>query len=164
MTTRRGARRADRTRGVRSGLAPRSPGYLPRQSLPGRPPVAGYPPAPRPTGPRPDPRALLAILRRRVTAGAVVAFGAFFGLAAVNVVGVTANGATAGSSGLIAANSPAATPAPTAVPTLAPGDFFGRPGAAVTGAGDGGQIALPPVAQPPLAVGGGAPMVSTGGS
>jgi hypothetical protein len=88
---------------------------------------------------------------------AVVAFGAFFGLAAVNIVGVTAHGASAG-------GRTAASPTPSAAPTLAPGDFFGLPGGAVSGHASGaGQAVLPPVAQPRL-VGGGTPMLSSGGS
>jgi hypothetical protein len=95
--------------------------------------------------PRADPRAFVSRLRRRIAATAVVTFGAFLGLAAVNVVGVTAHGPTPG--------GPAAE---TMAPVLPPGDFFGVPG--------GAQAAFPPVAQPPLLIGGGPPMLSSGGS
>lgn len=84
-----------------------------------------------------------------MAATAVVAFGAFLGLTAVNVVGVTAHGTTLG--GQSAANATA-----SAALTLAPGDFFGLPGSAVSGNTS--------VAQPPLLVGGGSPMLSSGGS
>ncbi|MGH2407689.1 MAG: hypothetical protein ACRDF7_06400 [Candidatus Limnocylindrales bacterium] len=99
------------------------------------------PPAPR----HHDPRAFLARLRPRTVAAAFVAFGAFFGLAAGNVVGVTAH-------------------APTVAATLAPGDFFGVPGATISHRTAGGAVALPPVPQPRLGAGGGAPMLSSGGS
>ena len=78
----------------------------------------------------------------------MVAFGAFFGLAAANVVGVTAHTGSAG--GTIQAS---------AAPTLAPGDFFGLPGGTVAGTTSGaGQAA------PQLQLGGSAPMLSSGGS
>jgi hypothetical protein len=120
---------------------------------------APWPLAPQPQAiPPADPRSFLTQLRRRTAAAAVVAFGAFFGLAAANVVGVTAHGTTAG-------RQTVASPSASAAPTLAPGDFFGRPGGAISGKASGaGQAALPPVAQPPLLVGGGAPMLSSGGS
>ncbi len=88
----------------------------------------------------------------------MLAFGAFFGLAAVNIVGVTAHDTGAG-------KQIAARPTATAAPTLAPGDFFGRPGDVVSANAPGaGQAGFPPVAQPPLLVGGGAPMLSSSGS
>jgi hypothetical protein len=85
-----------------------------------------------------------------MAATAVVAFGAFLGLTAVNVVGVTAHGTTLG--GQSAANTTA-----SAALTLAPGDFFGLPGSAVS-------VNTSGVAQPPLLFGGGSPMLSSGGS
>jgi hypothetical protein len=93
-----------------------------------------------------------------MAAAAVVAFGAFLGLTAVNVVGVTAHATTLG--GQSAANATA-----SAALMLAPGDFFGLPGSAVSGNTSGAaQAAFPPGAQPPLLVGGGSPMLSSGGS
>jgi hypothetical protein len=89
----------------------------------------------------------------------VVAFGAFLGLAAVNIVGVTAHATTVGA-------QTNARPNASAPATLAPGDFFGRPGGAVAGNASGAaQATLPPFAQPPLLLGnGGAPMLSSGSS
>ncbi|MFI5255246.1 MAG: hypothetical protein ACHQ15_07305 [Candidatus Limnocylindrales bacterium] len=102
-----------------------------------------------------DPRPFLARLRRRAAAAALVGFGAFFGLAAVNVVGVTAHTTPQ-------ARPVAGRPSVTAAPTLAPGDFFGAPGG--SGAGSGSGQAFAPVLQPPLIAGGGGPMLSSGGS
>jgi hypothetical protein len=71
-----------------------------------------------------------------------------FGLATINVVGVTAHATELGDPGGGSA---------VATPTLAlpPGDFFGVP---ETNAGPG------PAAQPPIILGGGQPMLSSGGS
>jgi hypothetical protein len=108
-------------------------------------------PRPRPPEPtvRPpiDPRTFLSRLRRRIAATAVVAFGAFYGLAAINAVGVTAHGTTPGSP-VIAVATPSLV--------LPPGDFFGQPG--------DGQALTQPVAQPQLIIGGGQPMLASGGS
>ena len=72
-------------------------------------------------------------------------FGAFFGLAGLNVVGVTS-----------LATSPAnTTPTNTAPPVLAPGDFFGVPQV---------PFAAGPVSQPQVLFGGGPPMLTSGGS
>jgi len=108
-------------------------------------------PRPRPPEPtvRPpiDPRTFLSRLRRRIAATAVVAFGAFYGLAAINAVGVTAHGTTPGSP-VFAVVTPSLV--------LPPGDFFGQPG--------DGQALTQPVAQPQLIIGGGQPMLASGGS
>lgn len=75
----------------------------------------------------------------------MIGFGAFFGLATLNVVGVTSLGTT-----------PAGTTAGvTAVPALPPGDFFGQPGA---------PIVAGPAAQPQVILGGDLPMLTSGGS
>ena len=95
-----------------------------------------------------DPRTFLATARRRIAAATIVAFGAFLGLAAFNVVGVTAHAPSTG--------SPANATGPTPAQILPQGDFFGQPG---TGGGVVG-----PVAQPPVILGGGQPMLSSGGS
>lgn len=87
----------------------------------------------------------MARLKRRIAATAVVTFGAFFGLATLNVVGVTAS-----------TSRPAVTtPVDTATPVLAPGDFFGLPQAPGVAGG-------PP--QPQILLGGGPPMLTSGGS
>jgi hypothetical protein len=93
-----------------------------------------------------DPRTFLASARRRIAAASAVVFGVFLGLAAFNAVGVTAHAAAS-------SDSTNGSPAPALV--LPQGDFFGQPGLA-GGAG--------PVAQPPIILGGGQPMLSSGGS
>jgi hypothetical protein len=94
-----------------------------------------------------DPRTFVARMKRRIAAGSVVTFGAFFGLATLNVVGVTA-----------LATSPAGTtPASRAAPVLAPGDFFGLPQGQ-------GPIVAGPLPQPQVILGGGPPMLTSGGS
>jgi len=110
-----------------------------------RGPRAPQPPAKAPF----DPRAFLSRLRYRIAAATIVTFSAFLALAAVNVVGATARGATVGVQA-------AASPGPATVSALQPGDFFGLPPSRLG--------AMPPVAQPPLLVGGGRPMLSSGGS
>lgn len=95
-----------------------------------------------------DPRVFLAGARRRIAAVSLLLFGALFGLATADVVGVTAQSASA-------SNPPPAQAPATAPAALAPGDFFGQPG---TGSGPG--VAAPP----PIFVGGGQPMLTSGGS
>ena len=103
-------------------------------------------PAPAPVARPPlDPRSFLARLKRRIAAGSVVTFGAFFGLATMNVVGVTSLGSSQGGT----------QPAATTAPVLPPGDFFGQPGAPIVAA---------PVNQPQVILGGGPPMLTSGGS
>lgn len=85
----------------------------------------------------------------------MVGFGAFFGLATVNVVGVTARTGTTDGTARPAAASPA--------PTLATGDFFGQPGAAPGTGTSSGQVA-PVNVVPPLSGGSGGAMLSSGGS
>jgi len=92
-----------------------------------------------------DPRTFVSRMKRRIAAVSVVGFGAFFGLATLNVVGVTSLGST--SAGVSAASTPA--------PSLPPGDFFGRPGAPVVAG---------PASQPQVILGGGPPMLTSGGS
>lgn len=92
-----------------------------------------------------DPRTFVARMKRRIAAGSVVTFGAFFGLATLNVVGVTA----------LAAGPGGTTPASSAAPVLAPGDFFGVPQ---------GPIVAGPLPQPQVIFGGGPPMLTSGGS
>ena len=94
-----------------------------------------------------DPRTFLATARRRIAAASIVAFGAFLGLAVFNVVGVTAHAPSA--------NDPSNANGTTPGLVLPQGDFFGQPGT-------GGVVG--PVAQPPLILGGGQPMLSSGGS
>lgn len=102
-------------------------------------------PTPRPaTRPPLDPRSFLARLKRRIAAGSIVTFGAFFGLATMNVVGVTSLG-----------SGQAGTPNATSAPVLPPGDFFGLPGAQIVGA---------PAIQPQVILGGGPPMLTSSGS
>ena len=96
-----------------------------------------------------DPRTFLASARRRIAAASIVAFGAFLALAAFNVVGVTAHAPSTGDPSSGAGTTPALV--------LPQGDFFGQPG---TGTGS----VAGPVAQPPLILGGGQPMLSSGGS
>jgi len=151
MSTRPRSNHGRRPRGTASVAGYRRPAYPPPSTL--------IQSAAAPTG-RPDHRALLGRLRRTASVGAIVSFGAFFGLATVNVVGVTAHAIGGTGAGTATGGVPAATVAP-AVPTLAPGDFFGRAGVPVTGGGNG--QAQPPV-QPPLLVGGGTPVLTTGGS
>jgi len=93
-----------------------------------------------------DPRTFLVSARRRIGAASIVAFSAFLGLAAFNVVGVTAHASSS-------SDGASASPAPALV--LPPGDFFGQPGT-------GGVFG--PVAQPPVILGGGQPMLSSSGS
>lgn len=107
--------------------------------------------------PAPDPRAFVAWLRRRSAGAAVVAFGAFLGLTAANVVGVTSHDRTAAGQ--------AQTHAASAAPTLLPGDFFGQPGGVTSGGASGaGATAVPARAQPRLHDGGGTPVLSSGSS
>ena len=94
-----------------------------------------------------DPRTFLSGARRRIAAASIVAFGGFLGLAAFNVVGVTAHAPSSGDPSSGAGTTPALV--------LPQGDFFGQPGS-------GGVTR--PVAQPPLILGGGQPMLSSGGS
>jgi hypothetical protein len=103
---------------------------------------------PEPTIGKPvDARTFLSQLRRKVAAGVVVAFGAFYGLTALNAVGVTAH-ATAPGGPVTSVATPALV--------LPPGDFFGQPG--------DGQALTQPVGQPQLIIGGGQPMLQSGGS
>ena len=103
---------------------------------------------PKPTLGKPvDARTFLSRLKRRTAAGVVVAFSAFYGLTALNAVGVTAHATTPGSP-ITAVATPALV--------LPPGDFFGQPG--------DGQALTQPVGQPQLIIGGGQPMLSSGGS
>jgi hypothetical protein len=107
-------------------------------------PVVGRRPQPI-VRPAVDPRTFVARMKRRIAAGSVVTFGAFFGLATLNVVGVTA----------LATGQGGTTPASSAAPVLAPGDFFGLPQ---------GPIVAGPVSQPQVILGGGPPMLTSGGS
>jgi hypothetical protein len=110
--------------------------------------AARHPAAP----PLHDHHGFLRGLRRGALGAAVVGFGGFFGLTAINVVGVTAHAAVTGPG----ATSGAATDSAA----LPPGDFFGTPGVAVRGA-SGGQALT---AAPPLVSGGGRATLSSGGS
>lgn len=92
-----------------------------------------------------DPRKFASRMKRRIAAASVVGFGAFFGLATLNVVGVTSLGST--SAGVSSPNTPAQS--------LPPGDFFGRPGV---------PLVAGPAAQPQVILGGGPPMLTSGGS
>jgi hypothetical protein len=104
----------------------------------------------------PDPRAFVAWLKRRTAGVAVVAFGAFLGLTAANVVGVTSHDATAAGQG----ETHPAIPAPT----LVPGDFFGLPGGTVSGGTTGAGAVAAPARQARLRDGGGTPVLSSGSS
>lgn len=96
-------------------------------------------------------------LRRRTAGLAVVAFGAFLGLTAANVVGVTSHDATAAGQGQAHPASPAST--------LVPGDFFGQPGGVISGGTSGaGATAVPARPQARLHDGGGTPVLSSGSS
>ena len=107
-------------------------------------PVVGRHPLPI-VRPAVDPRTFVARMKRRIAAGSVVTFGAFFGLATLNVVGVSA----------LATRPGATTPVSSAAPVLAPGDFFGLPqGPSVAG----------PLPEPQVILGGGPPMLTSGGS
>jgi hypothetical protein len=130
-------------------MQPRTrPARHPRPTHVGGPRARGSRPPQPPAKPPFDPRAFLSRLRYRIAAATIVTFSAFLALAAVNVVGVTAQGATVG-------GQAAASPGTTVAPTLPSGDFFGLPGSR--------RGAAAPVAQP-LLVGGGPPMLSSGGS
>jgi len=83
-------------------------------------------------------------MKRRIAAGSILTFGAFFGLATMNVVGVTSIGP-----------NQAGTPGATSAPALPPGDFFGQPGAPIVGA---------PAIPPQVILGGGPPMLTSSGS
>ena len=96
------------------------------------------------TRPPLDPRSFLARMKRRIAAGSILTFGAFFGLATMNVVGVTSLG-----------SGQAGTPSATTAPVLPPGDFFGQPGTPIVGA---------PAIQPQVILGGGPPMLTSSGS
>jgi hypothetical protein len=85
--------------------------------------------------------------RRRIAAASIVAFSAFLGLAAFNVVGVTAHAPSSADP-----SNGGGTPAPLLLP---PGDFFGLPGS-------GGVVG--PIAQPQVIMGGGQPMLTSSGS
>src|SRR5476649_59694 len=96
--------RYQRTCARRTSSKPR-----PRPSVARRPAPIERPPV--------EPRTFVARVKRRIAAAAVVTFGAFFGLATLHVVGVTAS-----------TSRPAVTtPVDAATPVLAPGDFFGLP-------------------------------------
>ena len=92
-----------------------------------------------------EPRTFVSSMKRRIAAASVVAFGAFFGLATLHVVGVTSLGS----------NSAGTTAPITPAPSLPPGDFFCRAGA---------PIVAGPAAQPQVILGGGPPMLTSGGS
>ncbi len=124
----------------RSPIARPRPRAIARRPLPSRIESVARPVA--------DPRVFLAGARRRIAALSVVFFGAFFGLSAVDVVGVTAH---AGALGSTAAGTGAGTPALV----LPPGDFFGLPGS---------QAGVGQAYQQPIILGGGQPMLSSGGS
>jgi hypothetical protein len=83
----------------------------------------------------------------------VAGFGAFFGLATMNVVGVTATGTATGPGGASGASV-------TTSATLPPGDFFGVAGVAVRVSSGSQAIA----AAPQLRSGGGRAVVSSRGS
>ena len=92
-----------------------------------------------------DPHTFVSRMKRGIAAVSVVGFGAFFGLATLHVVGVTSLGSS--SAGVSAPSTPA--------PLLPPGDFFGRPGV---------PIVAGPASQPQVILGGGPPMLTSGGS
>jgi hypothetical protein len=100
---------------------------------------------PKRVAPSVDPRTFVSRMKRRIAAVSVVGFGAFFGLATLNVVGVTSLGG----------NSAGVTAPSTAAPSLPPGDFFGRQGVPVVAG---------PASQPQVILGGGPPMLTSGGS